>query len=260
MKSRLNLIILMLIIIGVSAFLAGIYFELKPSKSFIIALTEEHLDQFKSENTLPKILNKGVELKIYQSRNDLLKAVYSEDIDAYIVDAFHYIQNYQSSARSRAIYGIPTNKYLVAKTNEVISRPRIASFDEIIANVLINNKEHSVVLYDSEKTIINALHSDFVDLAVLTTKDVATDEFYTLNSLVTLGFTEDVLILSSKWFTDDTDEHLEIITALNAVFKQARSAPDEVSLLNVMGYLFKAERIPTRYYYKDLVYTEPIKP
>lgn len=260
MKSRLNWVILMLIIIGATAFITGVYFERMPSKRFIIALTEEHLDQFNNENSLPKILNKDVELRIYQSRNDLLKAVYSEDVDAYIVDAFHYIKNYQTSARSRAIYGIPSDKYLVAKSNEAITRPRIATFDEIIANVLIKNKEHSVVLYDSEKEIVNALNSDFVDMAVLTTEYDTADAFITQNSLVTLGFTEDVLILSSKWFADDSDDHLEIVAALNVVFKQARTAPDETSLLNVMGYLFKAELIPTRYYYKDLVYTEPITP
>jgi hypothetical protein len=52
----------------------------------------------------------------------------------------------------------------------------------------------------------------------------------------------------------------ERIDSIGELFKSTPELPDESSIMSVMGYLFKTELIPTRYYYKDLVYMEPESP
>ena len=76
-----------------------------------------------------------------------------------------------------------------------------------------------------------------------------------LSKLSSLGYKEDLLIVSTSWLEKNDDEDLALLNNIASMYEMNLEKPNETQLVDVMTELFTSENIPTRYYYKDLVYT-----
>lgn len=197
-----------------------------------------------------------VKFVIYDTEQELLQAVYARNVDVYILDTYSYIEQFAKLPSSRAILGVPSDYFLVATSEEPVTRPRIGMLSNNgIPGHLLNGTIYSEHIYNDYHECLQALSSGLIDRAVLQEKYVDLTKFKVLSKLSSLGYKEDLLIVSTTWLEKNDEEDLSLLQNIAALFKTDLQKPNETQLIDVMTELFTSETITTRYYYKDLVYT-----
>lgn len=274
MISKKNAFIIALIIgLGVFAIFINLLTYQIESKAFTIAVTESQSALFHNLDQLSSDLSTKVVLKKYANEFELMKAVYSGQVDAYSINLFRYIETYSKLPSGKAIIGIPTDYYLVASQVVVnmpdyvdkltstedsrgkITRPKIGIFESVISEQLLSGSRYSSISYSDSKERLKALNDTIIDYAIIREDYYDQTQYSILKKLSDFGYTQDVFVLSKTWIDNDIEAQLDIVTSIINTFTTPVSAPKEDEVMKAMTLLFNSERIQTRYYYKDLVYT-----
>lgn len=274
MISKKNAFIIALILgLGVFAIFINLLTYQIESNAFTIAVTDSQSAMFQNLDRLSNDLSTKVVLKKYANEFELMKAVYSGQVDAYSINLFRYIESYSKLPSGKAIVGIPTDYYLVASRKMVampdyvdklaatedsrgkITRPKIGIFESVISEQLLSGIRYSSITYSDSNERLKALNDSIIDYAIIREDYFDTTQYVVLKKLTDFGYTQDVFVLSREWIDNDIEDHLNIVTSIINAFTKTVTTPNEDEVIRAMTYLFNTERIQTRYYYKDLVYT-----
>ncbi|GAB6109291.1 substrate-binding domain-containing protein [Fusibacter bizertensis] len=196
-----------------------------------------------------------VKFVIYDNEQALLQAIYAKNVDVFILDTYSYIEQYAKLPSSRAILGVPSDYYLIATSESPIIHPRVGMLSSSLPEHLLSGTVYSKYIYNDYNECLQALSSGLIDQAVLQEKYVDLKKFMVLTKLSSLGYKEDLLIVSTPWLEKNDEEDLSLLQNINTLFNSELLKPNEAQLVDVMTELFTSEIITTRYYYKDLVYT-----
>lgn len=274
MVSKKNTFIIVLILaLGVFAIFINLLTYKMESSAFTIGVTESKSDLFYDLDRLSSDLSNKVVLKTYISESELMKAVYSGQVDAYPINLFSYIESFSKLPSGKAIIGIPSDYYLIASYEKInmpdyvdkltltedsrgkISRPKIGVFESVISEQLLDGIRFSSMTYSDSKERLKALNDSIIDYAIVRDDYYDSDQYAIIKKISDIGYTQDVFVLSKEWIDKDIEEHLNIVSSIINVISTKVTSPDEDQVIRAMTYLFNSERLQTRYYYKDLVYS-----
>ncbi|HAS73452.1 MAG TPA: hypothetical protein DCS67_04850 [Clostridiales bacterium UBA8960] len=247
--------IVMTLVISIAAIVLSIYTSNDARNHFVIALTPEHRSLFDQTHILSEGIKRPVKVIELENEYELKKRIYSGEVDAYVVGSFFYIEQYSQLGGSWAVFGVPSDYYLVTLMNHESTQNRVAAFDSFMPSILIGDGSLSnVLIYDSEKRLI-ALSEDYVSHIIIHASSFDPTKHQIVEKMSNRGYTEDLLILTAEWIEYDTEHNHDLIRTLSQVMTKPLDKPAESEVLSAMTYLFRNEYIPTRYYYKDLVYS-----
>lgn len=253
-SSKTMTLFIIVFVISASALALSIFSHIKADAPFTIAITKSHAKLFENYQALTSKLNVEVVLEIYENEADLMKAVNGGFVDAYSINVFAYIEHFADLPKGQAILGLPSDYYLIAKQERTIDRPKIGLFDETLTNYMLSGVKYASISYSNTHDRLNALRDGLIDYAVIPSTDYDPSQGIITKKMSALGYKEDLFILTRPWIESDIEVELDIVQQFSATLTQETKAPDEAMLMKVMSELFMDERIPTRYYYKDLVY------
>jgi len=281
MLTKKNAIISLIVLaLGVFAVFINFYTNQIESNAFTIAVTESHRDLLSDVDTLSAELDRKINIKLFDNENDLMKEVYSGQVDAYCINLLSYIESFSKRPSSKAILGIPNDYYLVASIEVVkmpgyvellesnklsvsnsssekkISRPRIGVFDQLITEQMLNGFRYTTMTYYDSNERLRALNDSLIDYAIISKDLYDSNQHVIIKKMSDLGYFEDVFILSKNWLDTSIEEQLNIVEMLSKSMAYSVDLPNESQVIQAMTTLFNAERIQTRYYYEDLVYSE----
>lgn len=247
---------LLIIVIIISAVAVALSFnaQKKADAPFTIAITKQHAKLFENYKSLSQNLFEEVTIEIYENEAELMKAVYGGSIDAFSINVFTYLEQYAELPMGKAIFGLPADYYLIAKQTGEVERPKIGVFDDTLSFYMLQGIKYTTVAYSDTSKRLQALNDGLIDYAIISSIDYNAENSIIFKKMSALGYKEDLFILTRPWIDLDTDSGLDLINQISKVLPQDIKAPDEVMLMKAMSDLFKDEKIPTRYYYKDLVY------
>ncbi len=255
MKASKTLVLLLIvIIISTTAIALTLSDQKKADVPFTIAITKAHAKRFEHYKALSTKVNTEVILDIYENESDLMKAVYSGTVDAYSINVFAYLEQFADLPKGKAILGLPTDYYLITKQVGEVNRPQIGVFDETLSFYLLHGAKYATISYSETSERLQALNDGFIDFAIVSSTDYDAQQAIVVKKMSDLGYTEDLFVLTRPWIDKDSETELNIIQNLTNIMTEETKAPDETMLMKAMSELFKDEKIPTRYYYKDLVY------
>jgi hypothetical protein len=252
--SKTLALIILVFIISATAITLTLKDQKKADIPFTIAITKAHAKHFENFRSLATKVNTEVILDIYDNESDLMKAVYSGSVDAYSINTFAYLEQFADLPSGKAILGLPSDYYLITKQTGEIDRPQIGVFDDILSFYLLQGEKYATITYTNSLERIQALNDGFIDFAIVSSADYDAQQAIIVKKMSDLGYTEDLFVLTRSWIEKDSEMSLNIVQNLTNILTEATKAPDETILMKAMSDLFKDEKIPTRYYYKDLVY------
>ncbi len=252
-SKTLALLIIVFIISAVSIALAFNAHKIADAP-FTIAITKQHAKLFENYKALNKDLFEDVTLEIYANEAELMKAVYGGSVDAFSINVFSYLEQYAELPMGKAILGLPADYYLIAKQPGEVDRPKIGIFDETLSFYMLQGVKYTTVAYSDQSKRLQALNDGLIDYAIISSIDYNPENSIIFKKMSALGYKEDLFILTRPWIDSDIEGGLDLIKQLSKILPEDIKAPNEVMLMKAMSELFKDEKIPTRYYYKDLVY------
>jgi len=241
-------------IISVSAIWLSFENQQKAEAPFTIAITKSHAKLFENYKALSANLSKEVVLKIYDNEAALMKAVYSGSVDAFSINVFTYLKQFADLPKGKAILGLPAEYYLIATQDGDVERPKIGTFDEPLTFYMLKGVKYETVTYSGAAERLQALNDGLIDYAIISSADYNAENALIIKKMSTLGYNEDIFVLTQPWIESDSELGLNIVAHISKILTLETKAPDEATLMKAMSELFKDEKIPTRYYYKDLVY------
>lgn len=256
MNQKKNPLLIILILVLACTVIAINFWEINLRKNTLtIGLTPQQMTLLSSK--VPFDLGDPFKVKLvtYETEQALLQAIYAKKVDVYILDTYRYIEQFAKLPSSRAVFGIPSDYYLITLSDEQVKRPRVGMLSNSISEHLLKGKVYSEHLYSDYKECLQALNNGLIDQAVLQERYVDESKFKVLSKLSSLGYKEDLLIVSTSWLEKNDDEDLALLNNIASMYEMNLEKPNETQLVDVMTELFTSENIPTRYYYKDLVYT-----
>ncbi len=255
MKSLKTLTLFIIVCFISSAAIAlALNAQKKADAPFTIAITRSHAKLFEQFKNLSSKLSTEVVLEIYENESDLMKAVYGGDVDAYSINVFSYIEQFADLPNGKAILGLPSEYYLIAKQDREVARPKIGIFDKTLTFYMLQGAKYTTVSYSNTSERLQALNDGLIDYAIIASADFEVGKAIIVKKMSDLGYNEDLFVLNRPWIDADIEAGLDIVENISKALTQATKAPDEILLMRAMSELFKEEKIPTRYYYKDLVY------
>ncbi len=249
------LILFMILLLAGAVIILNILGIKQEQQTLTIGLTSQQSDLLVKS---PKIKLDGpykVRFITYETEQELLQAIYAKKVSVYILDTYSYIVQYSKLPNSRAVFGIPSDYYLIAVTDQNFNRPRVGMLSTSISDHMLNGKVYSKHIYNDYKECLRDLNSGLIDQAVLQEKYVDLSKYKIISKLSSIGYKEDLLVITTSWLEKEDEEELSLLNSIAALFKDDIQKPNEAQLIEVMSELFTNESIPTRYYYKDLVYT-----
>lgn len=249
---------LFIIIFFISAAAIALTFnnQKKADDPFTIAITKSHAKRFEHYKALSSKLNTEIILDIYENESDLMKAVYSGSVDAYSINVFAYLAQFADLPKGKAILGLSAEYYLITKQEGEVDRPQIGVFDDTLSFYLLHGAKYATISYSDPAERLQALNDGFIDFAIVSSADYDAEKAIIVKRMTDLGYKEDLFVLTSLWIERDREIGLDIVQSLSNILTEVTNAPDETMLIKAMSELFKDEKIPTRYYYKDLVYID----
>lgn len=255
MKSSKTLaLFIIVIVISIGALALTILSQLKADAPFTIAVTKAHAQKFENYQALSPKLNVSVALEIYEDEADLMKAVYSGSVDAYSINVFTYLEQFNDLPKGKAILGLSSDYYLIAKKENDTSRPKIGIFDETLSYYMLRGAKYSTVYYSSTKERLKALYEGLIDYAIISSADYDQAQAIIFKKMSTQGYNEDLFILTNPWIESEGEIGLDIVNQISETLTQETKAPDKTLLMKAMSELFKDEKIHNRYAYEDLVF------
>lgn len=254
-QNKNPLILFMILLLACAVIIINILGVMQEQQTLTIGLTAQ-------QNTL-LVKSKKIELDgpykvkfiTYETEQELLQAIYAKKVSVYILDTYSYIVQYSKLPNSRAVFGIPSDYYLIAVTDQTFNRPRVGMLSTSISDHMLSGKVYSKHIYNSYEECLQDLNSGLIDQAVLQEKYIDLSKYKIISKLSSKGYKEDLLIITTPWLEKNDEEDLSLLNSISALFKDDIQKPNEAQLIEVMSELFTNESIPTRYYYKDLVYT-----
>ncbi len=255
MKASKTLVLLIFVfIISATALALTLSEQKRADVPFTIAITKAHAKRFEHYKALSTKVSTEVILDVYENESDLMKAVYGGTVDAYSINVFAYLEQFADLPYGKAILGLPADYYLITKQAGEVNRPQIGIFDETLAFYLLHGAKYATISYSETSERLQALNDGFIDFAIVSSSDYDEKQAIVVKKMSDLGYTEDLFVLTRPWLDKDTEMGLNIVQNLANILTEETNAPDETMLMKAMSELFKDEKIPTRYYYKDLVY------
>jgi hypothetical protein len=252
--SKTMVLIIVVLIISSTAIARTLSDQKKAEMPFTIAITKAHAKRFEHYKALSTKVNTEVILDIYENESDLMKAVYSGTVDAYSINVFAYLEQFADLPKGKAILGLSNDYYLITKQTGEIDRPQIGVFDETLSFYLLHGTKYATITYSETSERLQALNDGFIDFAIVSSADYDENQAIIVKKMSDLGYTEDLFVLTRPWIDKDVELGLNIVQNLTNILTEETNAPDETILMKAMSELFKDEKIPTRYYYEDLVY------
>lgn len=247
--------IAMTLTLSVIAIFLSIYNSVNERNDFVIALTPEFRSLMSQTNTLSEQLERPVKVVVLENENELIKSVYSGEVDAYVTNSFFYIEQYAKLNGARAVFGIPSDYFLVSLMNSDSTHQRVGVFDTFIPKLLIGNETYTNVFIPDSHKRITALNEDFVSHIILHESSLDVTKHKIVEKMSNRGYTQDLFILTSEWIEYDQAHNHVLLELLQNALSKPLVKPIESEILSAMTFLFRLEFIPTRYYYKDLVYS-----
>lgn len=251
---KILLLLIFVFIISAAAIALMLSDQKKSDAPFTIAITKAHAKRFEHYKALSTKVNTEIILDVYENESDLMKAVYSGSVDAYSINVFAYLEQFADLPKGMAILGLPTDYYLITKQAGEVDRPQIGVFDETLSFYLLHGAKYATISYSETSERLQALNDGFIDYAIVSSTDYDAKQAIVVKKMSDLGYTEDLFVLTRPWIDKDSEMGLNIIQNITNILTEETKAPDETILMKAMSELFKDEKIPTRYYYKDLVY------
>lgn len=253
-KNKSTLYILLTLCIATLAIIMSIFASRGTADRFVIAIPESHGTLIKDASTLSTLLGKPVDIQIHSDESALIRAIRAGEADAFITSSFTFISEYANLNNAKAVFGIPTDYYLVSSIGVNDKKNKIAVFDPYISKLLQNDTSFSTVtIYGTHERIV-ALEEAYVSQIIMHASYLDTSRHAVVDRLSTKGYTEDLFVLSLEWIDYDQEHQHALIDALEKAMRLPLEKPLEDELLRAMSHLFSLETISTRYYYSDLVY------
>lgn len=261
MKKQVVILGIVIIICTAFALILNFLFALQEKNIFKIGITSTTSLQFRNNDAIEEVVGIPVKLIIYPSEADLIKNLRSDQLDAYTMNSFTFIENFASTEGDRAILGVPNDYFLVTlNTTELIEMPKIGLIDEHMSSLLISNMTpgHTTKDFSDPHDGLRALNDAQITHLVIPEALYDKKNHRIVEKLSFLGYTEELLILTKYWQDFDFENDYPLLQAINESLKEDLSAPNTDQLMNAMTYLFNLDKLNTRYYYEDLVHQEEL--
>lgn len=284
-SKKYGLILFSIFVLSIGGILLNVYLDTLSQKMFVIGVTHSHDQMLTQTKTLEGIVEQKIQIKTYNDEVELMKAVYSGEIDAFVINAFNYIDSYSELEGAKAILGIPADYYLISQKAKIVasgdasqagaseigasstdtSNSKVApkddvsfavgTYDELLSEYLISGIDFKTTRdFYSPLDAIKALRDGIIQYACVPKSYYDADEHDILKKISTMGYTQDVLVLTQAWLEKETMDDLRLIPAFKKAIVVETTLPDESQIMNIMTLLFNAEINETRYYYDDLVF------
>ena len=261
MKKQIVILGVVIIICTSLALILNLVFTLQEKNIFKIGIASTSPLRIADTKDLEEAIGIPVQLMIYPSEAELIKNLRSDQLDAYTMNPFTFIENFASTEGDRAILGIPNDYFLVTlNTTELIEMPKIGLIDEHMSSLLISSitPGHTTKEFSDPQDGLRALNDGQITHLVIPKALYDKNNHRIVEKLSFLGYSEELLILTKYWQDFDFENDYPLQQAINDSLYEALSPPDTNQLINAMTYLFNLEKLNTRYYYEDLVHQEEL--
>lgn len=255
-KNKSILYIFVTLIIAASAITLSVNASIKAEDRFIIAIPESHKSLIKDVSSLTSLLDKPVDIMIHPDESALIRSIRNGEADAFITSSFNFISDFSKLNHAKAIFGIPSDYYLVSRIGADGVQNKVAVFDPYISQILQNGASYSTMtIYGTHERLVT-LEEAYVSHIIMHASYFDSEKYTIINQLSTRGYTQDLFVLTSEWIDYDQENEHALLDALEKALRLPLEKPIEDELIRAMSHLFRLETISTRYYYSDLVYSK----
>lgn len=229
--------------LGIILFLIGIVFNfnglLNDSSIDIAMLSVDGLTSDHNVHTL-------------DNTTDLLSFAYENQPDILVLNAFDFIEHYDVLFNYRAMATVPDHYSVLESSSKAYKTPKVAYSDKRIVEYYIDTNKlwqtYNLVRVESQSQIYDLLDEELVEYAVIRSTS-------NRDAQVETGLYDQLVLLNLN--TLSTEAILETDELLNLYFNPFEfKTLDEDALNEVVRWLYDNGFIHTRYYFKDLVYSQ----
>jgi hypothetical protein len=196
--------------------------------------------------TSPHTLHKA------NNTRELLAHAHEYKPDVLLLNAFDYIENYETLFNYRAIATISDHYGLLQSSSTAYKTPKVAFSDKRIVEYYIESNKlwqtYNLIRVENLDQLSNLLEDSLVEYAIV--RSMPGSKLETTTALY------DQLVLLNMDSIDPTiiDENPNLPDYFFNSFDFG--SPDEEALNEAVRWLYNKGLINTRYYYKDLVYSQ----
>lgn len=248
-SSRLWLLSLFILALSCLAIYANTLWLRNEKKPFTIGITRYTTQLTIDTKSLEKILSREILVVYYEDESALLKALYEHKLDAFLINPFDFITHHQSLGGAKAIASLKVDYFLISKIDSSGDFKSVASFDDHISAILINQRNIKQIHISKPLERLAALQDGLVDLIVIESAYYDSTKHQIIEKISSKGYDFNLLVLI------EDDQQIARDIQVNLFENVAIQVPDEEKLMRVMNHLFQMEIIKKRIEYSDLVYT-----